>query len=191
MENTEERLGTNASLTVARRARAAQPETESQDREMDDREVTQNRELSEDERVEMFRMQNFQSVLPSLPDIPGWHICWLSTTHPSDTIQSRMRLGYEPVKPTDVPGMDLFTIATGDYAGMVGVKEMIAFKLPMSLYQKYMTISHHEDPLRLQEAIVSNVDMLKQQAHEMEGRLDEGDGISEMRRSAPRPRVFS
>lgn len=186
-DNTDERLG-KSSLRVARRTA---PPPGQQDRELEDREVTENREISEDERVEMFRMQNFQSVLPDLPKIPGWHICWLSTTHPSDTIQRRQMLGYEPVKPSDVPGMDLFTLTTGDYQGMVGVKEMVAFKLPESLYQKYMMISHHEEPMRQQEGIVANIDSLREQAAELQGRLIEGDGISDLRKAAPRPRHFA
>ena len=67
-------------------------------RAMQDRPVTSNREVSEDERVEMFRQQFFQSSLPDLPEIPGWHLCWLTTTNPRDSIQQRIRLGYEPVK---------------------------------------------------------------------------------------------
>ena len=43
-------------------------------REMEDRTKTENRELSDDERVEMFRQQFFQSSLPDLPKIPGWQI---------------------------------------------------------------------------------------------------------------------
>ncbi len=194
-DTTEERLGTNA-LSVARRTRqpdqpSASVQDDKADRALDDRNVTENREISEDERVQMFRQQLYTDLLPNLPEIPGWHICWLTTTNRSDSIQARMRLGYEPVKPTDAPGMDLVTLKTGDYAGMIGVNEMLAFKLPMSLYQKFMTIAHHDEPLRQQEGIVANVDMLKQQAQELEGNLVEGDGISELRRSAPRVRTFS
>jgi hypothetical protein len=45
-----------------------------ENRAMEDRAVTQNREVTEDERVEMFRQQFFQSSLPDLPKIPGWHM---------------------------------------------------------------------------------------------------------------------
>lgn len=194
-DTTEERLGTNA-LSVARRT--PKPETaqapqegDKADRALDDRHVTENREISEAERVEMFRRQLYTDILPNLPEIPGWHICWLTTTNRSDSIQARMRLGYEPVKPEDAPGMDLVTLKTGDYAGMIGVNEMLAFKLPMSLYQSFMRIAHHDEPLRQQEGIVANVDALKHQAQELEANLVEGDGISELRRSAPRVKAFT
>ena len=61
-------------------------------RAMTDRAVTENREITENERVEMFRQQFFQSSLPDLPKIPGWHMCWLTTTNPRDSVQMRIRL---------------------------------------------------------------------------------------------------
>ena len=99
-------------------------------RAMRDRAVTENREISDEERVEMFRQQFFQSSLPDLPKIPGWHTCWLTTTNPRDSIQMRIRLGYQPVKPEDVPGWEYATLKTGDWVGFIGVNEMLAFKLP-------------------------------------------------------------
>ena len=36
-------------------------------------------------------------ALPKVPVIPGWHCCWLSTTHNTDTPYARMRIGYQPV----------------------------------------------------------------------------------------------
>jgi len=46
-------------------------------------------------------------------------------------------MGYEPIKPEDVPGWEYATLKTGDWAGFIGVNEMLAFKLPMDLYGKY------------------------------------------------------
>ena len=77
-----------------------------EDRKMEDRAVSENREINEDERVAMFRQQFFQSSLPDLPKIDGYHTCWLTTTNPRDSLQGRIRLGYEPVKPEDVPGVN-------------------------------------------------------------------------------------
>ena len=67
-------------------------------RAMKDRAVTENRQISDDERVEMFRQQFFNSALPDLPPVPGFHLCWLTTTNPRDSIPMRLRLGYEPVQ---------------------------------------------------------------------------------------------
>ena len=145
-----------------------------------DRPATESRELSDDERVEMFRQQFFQSSLPDLPLIPGWHMCWLTTTNPRDSIQTRIRLGYTPVKPEDVPGWEYATLKTGDWTGFIGVNEMLAFKLPMSLYEKYMQEAHHDAPLREEEKLTDTADFLSQQAMASKSRLIQGDGNQEL-----------
>ena len=148
-------------------------------RAMVDRAVTQNREISDDERVEMFRQQFHQSSLPDLPKLDGWHTCWLTTTNSRDSIQTRMRLGYEPLKPEDVPGWEYVTIKTGDWNGFIGVNEMLAFKLPLSLYEKYMQEAHHDAPLREEEKLSDTADFMEQQARASKSRIDKGDGMSE------------
>ena len=149
-------------------------------RAMQDRAVTENRETSDDERVAMFRQQFFQSSLPDLPHIPGWHMCWLTTTNPRDSIQMRIRLGYEPVKPEDVPGWEYATLQSGDWAGLIGVNEMLAFKLPISLYEKYMKEAHHDAPLREEEKLTDTADFLEQQARSSKSKLTMGDGNMEI-----------
>jgi hypothetical protein len=147
---------------------------------MQDRTVTENREISDDERVEMFRQQFFQSSLPDLPSIPGWHMCWLTTTNPRDSIQIRIRLGYQPVKPEEVPGWEYATLKTGDWAGFIGVNEMLAFKLPMSLYEKYMLEAHHNAPLREEEKLTDTAEFLEQQARASKSKLQVGEGNMEI-----------
>ena len=149
-------------------------------RAMEDRATTENRIVTDDERVEMFRQQFFQSSLPDLPKIPGWHTCWLTTTNPRDSIHMRMRLGYEPVKPEDVPGWDYATLKTGDWQGLIGVNEMLAFKLPVSLYEKYMKEAHHDAPLREEEKLTDTAEFLEQQARASKSKLQVGSGNMEM-----------
>ena len=149
-------------------------------RAMQDRTSTESRALSDDERVEMFRQQFHQSSLPDLPQIPGWHCCWLTTTNNRDSIHMRMRLGYEPLKPEDVPGWDYVTLKTGEYQGFIGVNEMLAFKLPMSLYEKYMQEAHHDAPLREEEKLSDTAEFMEQQARASNSRLDMGDGMKEV-----------
>lgn len=123
------------------------------DRRMEDRSVTQNRALSDDERVAEFRQQFFQSALPDLPHIPGYHVCWLTTENPRDPIHSRIRLGYEPIRDSDIPGWEHSAIKTGEWEGCIGVNEMLAFKLPLELYEQYMHFNHHEAPLSEEEKL--------------------------------------
>jgi hypothetical protein len=149
-------------------------------RAMKDRAVTQDRKLTEQERVDMFRETFYQSSLPDLPPIPGWHVCWLTTTNPRDSIHMRIRLGYEPVKPEDVPGWEYATLKTGDWVGLIGINEMLAFKLPMNLYERYMREAHHDAPNREAEKLTDTAEFLEQQARSSKSRLDVGDGNREI-----------
>ena len=133
------------------------------DRHMQDRSVTQDRQLSDDERVDEFRQQYFQSALPDIPKINGYHVCWLTTDNPRDPIHSRIRLGYEPIKSHEIPGWDHASIKTGEWAGCIGVNEMVAFKLPLHLYEAYMRINHHEQPLSEEEKLSSQIRAMEEE----------------------------
>ena len=134
------------------------------DRHMEDRDVTQDRALSDDERVAEFRQQYFQSALPDLPHIDGYHVCWLTTENPRDPIHSRIRLGYEPIRESDIPGWQHASIKTGEWEGCIGVNEMVAFKLPLQLYEEYMRINHHEQPLAEEEKLSSAIRAMEEEA---------------------------
>jgi hypothetical protein len=157
-----------------------------EDRAMKDRAVTENREISDADRLDMFRQQFFQAALPDLPKIPGYHVCWLTTTNPRDTVNMRMRLGYEPVKPEDIPGWEATSIKTGEWTGFIGVNEMLAFKLPLSLYEKYMQEAHHDAPLRELEKLSDTADFMKQQAESTGSHMYEGDGMQDLRQNRGR-----
>lgn len=160
-------------------------------RRAQNREVTESREVSEDDRLEMFRNQLFNDALPDLPDIPGYHVCWLTTTNPRDPIHRRMQLGYEPVKPEEVPGMEYASVKTGEWSGFIGVNEMLAFKLPSSLYEKFMQEAHHNAPLREEDKLDEAAQLMRQQAERAGSTVYEGDGMSEMREYKPRQGIFT
>jgi len=117
------------------------------DRHEDDRDVTHSKVLTDQERLDEFRMTSFQSALPDLPGIQGYHVCWLTTENPRDPIHARMRLGYEPIKENDIPGWSHSSLKTGEWVGCIGINEMVAFKLPLHLYEAYMKEAHHTQPL--------------------------------------------
>ena len=163
------------------------------DRRMEDRNVTQDRTLSDDERVAEFRQQFFQSALPDLPHIPGFHVCWLTTENPRDPIHSRIRLGYQPITESDIPGWEHSAIKTGEWVGCIGVNEMIAFKLPLDLYEQYMRINHHEQPLAEEEKLSSAIramqaEMLKASKGAVELELEDGTAALGV---APEPPPFA
>lgn len=162
---------------------------ERKDRAMEDRTVTERRELSDAQRIAEFEAKFMEAVLPTLPPIPGFHTIWLSATHNQDTIAQRIRLGYTMIKPSDLPGWDLAgTLQTGEYAGGVGMKEMIAFKLPDELYQAYMTINHVKRPMQEEEKLKANIAQQNETARSKGGAvLGVGDGFDQMGRYAETP----
>jgi hypothetical protein len=109
--------------------------------------------MSGSERRRSFRDEWTQNALPEPPAIPGYHLCWLSTTNNYDPIHKRMRMGYEPVKAEDVPGFEVYKVKSGEFAGMVACNEMVLFKIPHALYQEMMSYFHHEKPLEEEEMI--------------------------------------
>lgn len=181
-QQPERQQGNGSDERTARQADDAR-----QPRAMEDRANTESRQLSDDERVEMLRNNNIQAALPNLPLIDGFHVCWLTTMNPRDSIQARMRLGYTPIKPEDVPGFDVPTQKSGEFAGFISVNEMLAFKIPLSLYQRYMQEAHHDAPNREDEKLTSTADFIRQQAEANNARIVEGDGITALRTKRPRP----
>lgn len=127
-----------------------------QGRAINDRTITEDRELNDSERVEMLRRTFFQSALPDIPRIEGYHVCWLTTQNPRDPVHGRMRLGYELIKAEEIPGFEHLGMKTGDYPGVIGVNEMIAAKLPIHLYEAFMREVHFDAPLREEEAIYND-----------------------------------
>ena len=139
-----------------------------EDRLLDRVEEVKDRMASEDpdakakrERAEAFRDKWQNSALPDLPKgiIPGFHLCWLSTTNNYDSIDKRMALGYEPVKASELgKGFEnLGKMSSGKFEGCVSCNEMVLFKLPEEIYQEVMRIMHLEDPLEHQRNITSAV----------------------------------
>lgn len=124
-----------------------------EDRAMNDRAITQRRQLTDGERVELLRRANFQASLPNLPSIPGYHVCWVSTTHPSDTPQGREQLGYTYIERAEVPEFTYTDQKSSDFPGLVSWREMIGMKIPLSTYQLYMEELHHHEPARSEEKI--------------------------------------
>jgi hypothetical protein len=57
---------------------------------------------------------------------------------------------------------------------------MLAFKLPISLYEKYMKEAHHDAPLREEEKLSDTAEFLEQQARKSKSRLTMGDGTMEI-----------
>lgn len=136
--------------------------------------------MSSEERRSMFRSEWVQEALPKPPEIPGYHLCWLSTTNSYDPIHKRLRMGYTPVKAEEIKGFDSYVLKSGEFAGFVACNEMLLYKLPMDIYQEIMAEFHHNMPLEEQEKIKLQVEQI-QGARDSRGRplgSIEGDGLN-------------
>lgn len=157
------------------------------DRATGDRDFDE-RDMSDDERLEMFRLAMFQNQLPQLPKIPGFHMCWLTTANPRDSIQGRMRLGYTLIKLSECPGWDSNAIPEGPYAGCIGVNEMVAAKLPLRLYELYMTEAHHNAPLAEEGKLTAALDAIRMQAQGQKAPISLEDGQAALGKRPRRPK---
>lgn len=152
------------------------------------RPATEERTLSDEDRLEMFRNTLFQNTLPTLPPIPGWHICWLTTTNDRDTIAMRRMLGYVPVEVHEVPGWEHAQMKTGEYTGLIGINEMLAFKIPMRLYLMYMREAHFSAPMSEEEKLSSVLEVIAEEAKRKGARVELGEGSAELGKGSPKPR---
>lgn len=152
--HTDERIAKRASNGEARADRLASERT-----------VTENREASDNLRLEerLAVLRDVNTKLPQAPEMLGFHTCWLTTTNQSDSLEYRMRLGYELVKPEELPG---FAAPTSQQSGQVSsdricVNEMVLAKLPMDLAKAYMHEVHHRLPLEQLEGLRQQVQITR------------------------------
>jgi hypothetical protein len=156
-----------------------------------DREAPEEKFFSSEERKKMWKDEWTQSALPNVPELKGFHVCWLSTTNGYDSIDKRMRLGYVPIKVEEIPGFENWRVKAGEHAGFIACNEMLLFKIPMELYQEIMAHFHHEAPL--EEANKIRLQAEAQQGRDSSGRRlgqVEGDGLDNIDTPIPAP-VFA
>jgi hypothetical protein len=145
--------------------------------------------ISKQERRKMWSDEWTQSALPKVPEIPGWHLCWLSTTNGYDSIDKRMRLGYVPVRADELPGFDNYRVKAGEDIGFIACNEMRLYKLPMEVYQEVMTQMHHDAPNEESDKVQVQIEQL-QGNRDSSGRSlgsVEGEGFGNLNRNVQTP----
>jgi len=145
--------------------------------------------ISKQERRKMWSDEWTQSALQKDQDIPGWHLCWLSTTNGYDSIDKRMRLGYVPVRADELPGFDNYRVKAGEDIGFIACNEMRLYKLPMEVYQEVMTQMHHDAPNEESDKVQVQVEQL-QGNRDSSGRSlgsVEGEGFGNLNRNVQTP----
>lgn len=160
-------------------------------REEEDRNLTEDRQVIDADRLEQFRSSFAAEKLPKLPDIPGFHVCWLTTTNNADPLYRRLNWGYELIKATEVPAFERIEIKTGEYTGCIGAGEMLAAKIPIELYEMYMTEVHYTQPLAEEGKLRSALDVIEEEARKKKARLDIEEGSRQLGRRTGRAPRFS
>lgn len=153
-----------------------------------DQPACDDREMSDEDFLHMIRDTINQSVLPDLPQIPGFHTFWATTTNSRDTIPNRLRMGYQFIRINELPGWEGGGIKTGEYQGCVGINEMVAMKIPERRYQIMMQEFHHRMPLAEEEKIKAMVQSTGESALRDKGRIMDEDGfVDNIVQKAPVP----
>lgn len=178
LRDSDERLGSNSR----------------RDRRQDRRMAEDGRLLSDDVRLDEFRRANVNNVLPNLPKMRGYHVIWLTTKHPSDTIAARLRMGYELIRPSEIPEYKTMSMKTGEYGNVIQCNEMIAAKIPMHLYQMYMREAHHDAPLAEEQKLLDAEEAVKDQMAQVATRgrrsvkVEREEGMEDLAQGRPAPK---
>lgn len=142
--------------------------------------------LSDLEMENLIRDEFEQNELPQPPAIPGWHLCWLTTMSQYDTVQKRQRIGYQPVRRSEMPNFDPSNgQELARFEGFVTCNEMVLFKIEEARYQALMRYFHHKKPLEEEAGILAQIQSQSSQQDSAGKSLGqtEGDGISDLQKS--------
>ena len=149
------------------------------------------------ERREKMRAIFRDSVLPNLPKKEGFHRCWVSTTHNSDTPQRRLRLQYWFYKLEDAEKegwhADEFVVTdtVSPYRGFIMWREMVAMETTEDNYVMIMRELHHDQPMDQARSIYETLDAAGERIRDMGGRTTMAPGMETLRQFTRPPRQFS
>jgi hypothetical protein len=150
-----------------------------------------HRDMTDPERRRKLRERWGESILPNLPDRPGYHRCWVSTTHPIDTPQRRRRFGYQFVKMEDVRGAgwtaDVDAVKDGSFSGCVMWRELVAMEITQEGYLEYMTEFHRDQPYEQGRNLIDGLDELADTARSKGGRVTLEESMEEFRQRIMTP----
>lgn len=156
----------------------------------EDYSVKSDGEMSDEEYIRRFRVSLVNNILPDLPKIPGYHLCWVpqNSNNQYDTVDFRKRVGYSVVKPEEVPNFMVGNNRSGQHEGCVSYNELILVKIPDRLYQLYMRDSHHTQPIEQERVIKQNIVAIEDKEGQSAARdLNEMTGINNLARKVATP----
>jgi hypothetical protein len=151
-------------------------------------------EMTDPERRREIQRKWSEGTLPNLPKKQGWHSCWVSTTHPSDTPLRRKRFGYRFINYEDLTqygwAADIDAIKDGHFAGAVMWRELIAMECTNQEYEAYMREFHLDQPSEAVEGIFQNLDETNEQARRKGGRITLEEDMADLRKRMQRPPAY-
>lgn len=175
---------------MERTVRTNAPEARGDRGVSEDTQRAQDDGLVSDEEFSRLLNEDFDdAALPKPPVMPGWHLCWVSTTSNYDTPARRQRLGYLPVRMAEY--QEKFDPTNGrslvGHEGFVTCNEMLLMKIREERYQQIMLHYHHKQPLREEAGIVEQTKEAAEQHAQRSGKpVQMGSGITDMEQSVRR-----
>jgi hypothetical protein len=148
------------------------------------------------ERRRQIRAVMDDTLLPNLPKKDGWRRCWVSTNHPSDTPQRRLRLGYRFLKYDQVrrEGWDADEYRVKDasniYTECVMWREMVAMETDEENWTAIMRENHHDAPMDQAQSIYENLQAAGEEIRDRGGRTQMAPGMETLRQFRGPPKQF-
>ncbi len=98
----------------------------------------ESREKTSREKTEKVKVWQPPEVLPAYKDaIPDYHLRWvrysLQGENQDANVLSRVRQGYEPVRPEELDILNVLTMEDGKHAGTVVSGDLMLMKIPLEL----------------------------------------------------------
>ncbi len=156
-------------------------------RAFSNRDWEQANQPTDPERRRALREKFAQTHLPNLPKKDGFHRCWISTSHPTDTVARRVALGYRLLTMDDVRAdgwaPEHSSVKDGGTVdNLVRWREMVGAEIPQDFYIELMREFHHDLPRDMARDIYAPLEETAQRVSEAGGRVELGDGFQEMMR---------
>lgn len=152
--DSDERIAKRTNAGAARRGRPP----------IDRSEGRENRDSSDSIRRAERRamLSDVNTLLPSPPKMPGYHLFWATTTNQKDSVEQRQRLGYEFVTQDELPDFHLSTQKSGEATtDRIMVNEMVLMKINEADWEDDMMYKHYDRPLEELQAMKSKISVMQ------------------------------
>lgn len=121
-------------------------------------------------------------ILPQIPDTADLHFFWATEKSEHDSVERRLRMGYEFATPDDVKhapwAMSGVRNNEGELSGHIKVNEMVLLKVDRAAWLELMQKVHHDDPASFERGMFDQFGTLADQLKARGSRLTRDEGFS-------------